>query len=46
MDELLTVHIDDFVSRINFQMNEDKTASIYLGKDWIKDRISINSFLY
>jgi hypothetical protein len=23
MDEPLTVHIDDFVSKINFQINED-----------------------
>jgi hypothetical protein len=43
MEEPLTVQIDDFVSRINFQINEDETASIYLGKDWIKDRISIRT---
>ena len=41
MEEPLTIRIDDFISRVNFQINEDETASIYLGRDWIKDRISI-----
>ena len=45
MDEPLTVQIDDFISRISFQINEDNTASIYLGKDWIKDRISVRDNL-
>ena len=45
MEEPLTIQIDDFISRINFQINEDETASINLGRDWIKDRISIRDNL-